>query len=55
MQEKSEIAIRKRAVESLRQCVRGLESVGDFGTVAKLQPILKRLSERRVVDRTRQD
>ena len=49
MQKSSEEAIRKKAVENLRQAVRGLREVGDHGTVAKLRPILDRLSERRRV------
>lgn len=53
MNRASELSIRKGAVEKLRTVVRDLESVGDHGTVAKLKPILQRLSERRKQDTAR--
>ena len=50
MQETSKIAVRKKAVECLRQVIRDLTTAGDHGTAAQITPILNRLSERRKLD-----
>ncbi len=55
MKPESEEAIRKRAIGDILRATKALQSIGDHGTVAQLQPIVDRLVQRHAIAVARRD